>query len=222
MDAHYNNYNKKDGLLYIMIGRLSGILIQKQPPLLMVDVHGVGYEVQAPMSTFYQLPELDNPVVILTHLVVREDAQLLYGFHSESERLLFKSLIKVNGVGPKLALTILSGISADEFVQVVKNNDESGLVRLPGIGKKTAQRLIIEMKDRLKDWQLPSDNTDDKTSTESDNSVSEQDTIQEAVSALIALGYKPVEASKMISRLDSEGQSCEMLIKQALKNTVRN
>ncbi len=205
-----------------MIGRLSGILIQKQPPLLMVDVHGVGYEVQAPMSTFYQLPELDNPVVILTHLVVREDAQLLYGFHSESERLLFKSLIKVNGVGPKLALTILSGISADEFVQVVKNNDESGLVRLPGIGKKTAQRLIIEMKDRLKDWQLPSDNTGDKTSTESDNSVPEQDTIQEAISALIALGYKPVEASKMISSLDNEGHSCEMLIKQALKNTVRN
>ena len=205
-----------------MIGRLSGILIHKQPPLLMVDVHGVGYEVQAPMSTFYQLPELDNPVVILTHLVVREDAQLLYGFHSESERLLFKSLIKVNGVGPKLALTILSGISADEFVQAVKNNDESGLVRLPGIGKKTAQRLIIEMKDRLRDWQLPSDNTEDKTSTESDNSVPEQDIIQEAVSALIALGYKPVEASKMISRLDSEGQSCEMLIKQALKNTVRN
>ncbi len=205
-----------------MIGRLSGILIQKQPPLLMVDVHGVGYEVQAPMSTFYQLPELDSPVVILTHLVVREDAQLLYGFHSESERLLFKSLIKVNGVGPKLALTILSGISADEFVQVVKNNDESGLVRLPGIGKKTAQRLIIEMKDRLKDWQLPSDNTGDKTSTESDNSVPEQDTIQEAISALIALGYKPVEASKMISSLDHEGHSCEMLIKQALKNTVRN
>ncbi len=209
-----------------MIGRLSGILIQKQAPQLMVDVHGVGYEVQAPMSTFYQLPELNSPVVILTHLVVREDAQLLYGFHSESERLLFKSLIKVNGVGPKLALAILSGISANEFVQVVKNNDESGLVRLPGIGKKTAQRLIIEMKDRLKDWQQPADSIDDsatdKTSTESDNSAPQQDTIQAAVSALIALGYKPIEASKMISRLDNNGQSCEMLIKQALKNTVRN
>lgn len=205
-----------------MIGRLSGILIQKQAPQLMVDVHGVGYEVQAPMSTFYQLPELDSPVVILTHLVVREDAQLLYGFYSESERLLFKSLIKVNGVGPKLALSILSGISADEFVQAVKNNDESGLVRLPGIGKKTAQRLIIEMKDRLKDWEVPAKAGTDKTSTESDNSSSEQDIIQEATSALIALGYKPVEASKMISRLDSQDQSCEMLIKQALKNTVRN
>ena len=204
-----------------MIGRLSGILIQKQPPQLMIDVHGVGYEVQAPMSTFYQLPELDQPVVILTHLVVREDAQLLYGFHNESERLLFKSLIKVNGVGPKLALTILSGISANEFVQVVKNNDESGLVRLPGIGKKTAQRLIVEMRDRLDDWQSDEATAMDKTSTESDNLVTEQDIIKEAISALIALGYKPVEASKMVSQLDHQDQSSEMLIKQALKNTVK-
>lgn len=205
-----------------MIGRLSGILIQKQPPQLMIDVQGVGYEVQAPMSTFYQLPELDSHVVLLTHMVVREDAQLLYGFHSESERLLFKSLIKVNGVGPKLALTILSGISANEFVQVVKNNDESGLVRLPGIGKKTAQRLIVEMRDRLDDWQ--NNNVEiavDKTSTESDNSVTEQDIIKEAVSALIALGYKPVEASKMVSKLNTQDQTSEMLIKQALKNTVK-
>lgn len=204
-----------------MIGRLSGILIQKQPPLLMIDVHGVGYEVQAPMSTFYQLPELNKAVVLLTHMVVREDAQLLYGFHSESERLLFKSLIKVNGVGPKLALTILSGISANEFVQVVKSNDESGLVRLPGIGKKTAQRLIVEMRDRLDDWQSDAVESMDKTSTGSDNFTSEQDIIKEATSALVALGYKPVEASKMISKLDSQDQTSEMLIKQALKNTVK-
>ena len=204
-----------------MIGRLSGILIQKQPPQLMIDVQGVGYEVQAPMSTFYQLPELDKPIVLLTHMVVREDAQLLYGFHSESERLLFKSLIKVNGVGPKLALTILSGISANEFVQVVKNNDESGLVRLPGIGKKTAQRLIVEMRDRLDDWQSDDIKAMDKTTTESDNSLTEHDIIKEAVSALIALGYKPTEASKMISKLDAQDQTSEMLIKQALKNTVK-
>jgi Holliday junction DNA helicase RuvA len=204
-----------------MIGRLSGILIQKQPPQLMIDIHGVGYEVQAPMSTFYQLPELDQPVVLLTHMVVREDAQLLYGFHSESERLLFKSLIKVNGVGPKLALTILSGISADEFVQVVKNNDESGLVRLPGIGKKTAQRLIVEMRDRLDDWKAPDSSVEmDKTTTTPDNLLTEQDIIKEAVSALIALGYKPVEASKMISKLEPAGETSESLIKQALKNTV--
>lgn len=204
-----------------MIGRLSGTLIQKQPPVLMVDVHGVGYEVQAPMSTFYQLPELDQPLVILIHMVVREDAQLLYGFYSESERLLFKSLIKVNGVGPKLALAILSGISANEFVQVVKNNDESGLIRLPGIGKKTAQRLIVEMRDRLDDWQGDEALEQDKTSTGSDKLNSEQDIIKEAISALIALGYKPVEASKMISKLDKQDQSSESLIKQALKNTVR-
>lgn len=204
-----------------MIGRLSGTLIQKQPPLLMLDVHGVGYEVQAPMSTFYSLPELDSQVVLLIHMVVREDAQLLYGFYSESERRLFKSLIKVNGVGPKLALTILSGISANEFVQVVKNNDESGLVRLPGIGKKTAQRLIVEMKDRLNDWQDDTAGNLEKTSTASDTLNTEQDIIKEATSALIALGYKPVEAGKMISKLDKQDQSSESLIKQALKNTVR-
>ena len=204
-----------------MIGRLSGILIQKQAPLLMIDVHGVGYEVQAPMSTFYNLPELDKPLVLLIHMVVREDAQLLYGFYTEPERRLFKSLIKVNGVGPKLGLTILSGISANEFVHVVKNNDESGLVRLPGIGKKTAQRLIVEMKDRLSDWQDDTVEGIDKTATTSDNFNIEQDIIKEATSALIALGYKPVEASKMISKLDKQNQTSESLIKQALKNTVR-
>ncbi len=204
-----------------MIGRLSGTLIQKQPPLLMIDVHGVGYEVQAPMSTFYQLPELDQPVVLLIHMVVREDAQLLYGFYSEPERFLFKSLIKVNGVGPKLAVTILSGISAGEFVQVVKNNDESGLIKLPGIGKKTAQRLIIEMKDRLKDWPGDGLAEQDKDSLDSVNSNSEQDIVKEATSALIALGYKPVEADKMLSQLDKQDQSSQSLIKQALKNTVR-
>ncbi len=204
-----------------MIGRLSGTLIDKQPPLLLIDVQGVGYEVQAPMSTFYQLPELGQPVVLLTHMVVREDAQLLYGFYNEAERFLFKTLIKVNGVGPKLAITILSGISAEEFVQVVNNNDESGLVRLPGIGKKTAQRLIIEMKDRLKD--LPGEKlaVRDKTSTGAKTLFNEHDMIEEASSALVALGFKPLEASKMIAQLDKQGQSSEALIKQALKNTVR-
>ena len=205
-----------------MIGRLSGILIQKQPPLLMIDVQGIGYEVQAPMSTFYQLPELDQSVVLLTHMVVREDAQLLYGFYDETERLLFKSLIKVNGVGPKLALTILSGISANEFVTVIRNNDESGLVRLPGIGKKTAQRLIVEMKDRFDDWKGDTADATEKYSAESGSLVSEQGIIKESISALVALGYKPVEASKMIRQLDTQDQSSEMLIKQALKNTVKN
>ncbi len=204
-----------------MIGRLSGILIQKQAPQLMIDVQGVGYEVQAPMSTFYQLPELDQPIVLLIHMVVREDAQLLYGFYSESERLLFKSLIKVNGVGPKLALTILSGISANEFVKVIRNNDESGLISLPGIGKKTAQRLIVEMKDRFDDWKSESADDMDRPSMESGSLSTEQHIIKESVSALIALGYKPVEAGRMIRQLDTQEQSSEMLIKQALKNTVK-
>ena len=204
-----------------MIGRLSGILIQKQAPQLMIDVQGVGYEVQAPMSTFYQLPDLDQPVVLLIHMVVREDAQLLYGFYSESERLLFKSLIKVNGVGPKLALTILSGISANDFVKVIRNNDESGLISLPGIGKKTAQRLIIEMKDRFDDWKSESADDIDRSAAESGSLSSEQAIIKESVSALIALGYKPVEAGKMIRQLDTQDQSSEMLIKQALQNTVK-
>ena len=204
-----------------MIGRLSGILIQKQAPQLMIDVQGVGYEVQAPMSTFYQLPELDQPVVLLTHMVVREDAQLLYGFYDESERLLFKSLIKVNGVGPKLALTILSNINANEFVKVIRNNDESGLVRLPGIGKKTAQRLIVEMKDRFDDWKSDISDNSGGDATESGSLSNEQDIIKESISALIALGYKPVEAAKMIRQLETQDQSSEMLIKQALKNTVK-
>jgi len=203
-----------------MIGRLAGTLIQKSPPLLMIDIHGVGYEVQAPMSTFYQLPELDQPVVLLIHMVVREDAQLLYGFYNESERRLFKTLIKVNGVGPKLALAILSGISVTEFVQVINDNDESGLIRLPGIGKKTAQRLIVEMQDRLSDWQTDNISEQEKTSTSADQSPSKQDIIKEATSALIALGYKPAEATKMISRIDKQDQTTESLIKYALRSKV--
>jgi len=201
-----------------MIGRLAGTLIQKSPPLLMIDIQGVGYEVQAPMSTFYQLPELEQPVVLLIHMVVREDAQLLYGFASESERRLFKTLIKVNGVGPKLALAILSGISVAEFVQVINDNDETGLIRLPGIGKKTAQRLIVEMKDRLSDWQIESTSVQETTSTGAEQSLSQQDIIKEATSALISLGYKPAEATRMISRIDKQDQTTESLIKYALRS----
>lgn len=205
-----------------MIGRLSGILLEKQPPQLLLDVQGVGYEVQAPMSTFYHLPELDQPVVLLIHMVVREDAMLLYGFLTEQERLLFRSLIKVNGVGPKLALTILSGIDANDFAIAVKNNDETGLTRLPGIGKKTAQRLIIEMRDRLSDWQVSDTEAGVTAGADSQQqSLQAQDNSKEAISALIALGYRPVDASKMISSLDCEGQSSEALIKQALRNTIK-
>ncbi|HSB97665.1 MAG TPA: Holliday junction branch migration protein RuvA, partial [Spongiibacteraceae bacterium] len=137
-----------------MIGRIRGKLLEKQAPELLVDVNGVGYEIQAPMTTIYQLPALGETVELFTHLVVREDAHLLFGFASLRDRALFRALIKVNGVGPKLALTILSGMDAQDFVRCVRDNDGAGLVRLPGVGKKTAERLLIEMRDRLRDWPI--------------------------------------------------------------------
>ncbi len=135
-----------------MIGKIRGIILEKQPPQLIVDVHGIGYEIDAPMSTFYQLPEVGQEVNLFTHFVVREDAQHLYGFYTRDERLLFRTLLKVNGVGPRMALTVLSSVSPEEFVRCVLNNDTASLVRLPGIGKKTAERLVIEMRDKLSDW----------------------------------------------------------------------
>src|SRR6185295_11978133 len=179
-----------------MIGRIRGKLLEKQAPELLVDVNGVGYEIQAPMTTIYQLPALGENVELFTHLVVREDAHLLFGFASLPDRALFRALIKVNGVGPKLALTILSGMDVADFVRCVRDNDAAGLVKLPGVGKKTAERLLIEMRDRLRDWhadgvavgagsaQLPSGGNDQ---------------LLEAESALISLGYKPQEATRMIA-----------------------
>ncbi len=199
-----------------MIGRLRGTLALKQPPLLLVDVNGVGYEVEAPMSTFYQLPTLGDTVVLHTHLVVREDAHLLFGFASESERRLFRTLIKVNGVGAKLALTILSGISADEFARSVQDNDTAALVRLPGVGKKTAERLIVEMRDRLADWEgggfpgaVPAAVAPATEGT------------RDAISALIALGYKPPEASRLVSKVETGGLASEEIIRAALKQAVK-
>jgi len=202
-----------------MIGRLRGTLAQKQPPLLLIDVGGVGYEVEAPMSTFYQLPALGETVVLHTHLVVREDAHLLFGFASESERRLFRALIKVNGVGAKLALTILSGISADEFARCVQENDTAALVRLPGVGKKTAERLIVEMRDRLADWDsgvaLPG------AAPAQVAAAPPQDETRDAISALISLGYKPPEASRLVSKVETEGLSSEAIIRAALKQAVK-
>ncbi len=199
-----------------MIGRLKGILISKSPPHLLVDVQGVGYEVEAPMSTFYQLPAIESEVTLHTHLIVREDAHILCGFATDSERRLFRSLIRITGVGAKLALAILSGMSADEFARCVQDNDVTSLTRLPGVGKKTAERLIIEMRDRLVDWQtgeaavLP-------------NAAAQRlpaDAGREAVSALIALGYRPQEASRMVQSVDSEGLSSEAIIREALKASI--
>jgi len=198
-----------------MIGRLTGELIEKQPPFVMIDVSGVGYEVEVPMTTFYQLPEIGGRVVLQIHMVVREDAQLLFGFWTQQERTLFRTLIKVNGVGAKLALGILSSISSDEFARSVLDYDCATLVKLPGIGKKTAERLIIEMRDRLADWQL-SDGTTPSTIKTKVN-----DAHNDAVSALISLGYRPQEASRLVGLIDDTEQlDSEALIRAALKQVV--
>lgn len=196
-----------------MIGRLRGIIIEKQPPELVLDVQGVGYELSAPMSTFFNLPAVHDEVTLFTHMVVREDAQLLYGFASERERLLFRSLLKVNGVGAKLALTILSGSDVDTFARSVQDGDTASLTRLPGVGKKTADRLIVEMRDRLKEV---------STAMGLELIVTGGPAVvagarNEAVEALIALGYKSAEADKMLRSFDCEGMSTEQMIRQALQ-----
>ncbi|MDG1813260.1 MAG: Holliday junction branch migration protein RuvA [Porticoccaceae bacterium] len=196
-----------------MIGRLQGVIIDKQAPDLLLDVQGVGYEVLVSLSTFFAVPEPGESVTLHTHFVVREDVQQLYGFAELSERALFRHLIKVNGVGPKMALAILSGMSASEFAICVHNNDISTLVKLPGVGKKTAERLVIEMRDRVGD-------IDAKVTTAA--AVAKQpDLTQEAESALIALGYKPQDAAKMVSRAAADDiSSAEQLIRAALKSMV--
>lgn len=202
-----------------MIGRIYGKIIDKQPPQLLVDVQGVGYEIDAPMSTFYQLPNLGEPVTLHTHLVVREDAQLLYGFASLAERSLFRSLIRVNGVGARMALTILSGMSADEFIACVQDNDAAALVRLPGVGKKTAERLIIELRDKLKDQLVES--APMAGSGASSVATVPSSPVADAVSALIALGYKGAEASRMVRALDTSDLSTEEIIRLSLQAAAR-
>ncbi len=196
-----------------MIGRLHGVLLEKQPPQLLLDVGGVGYEISAPMTTFYELPETGNEITLHTHLAVREDAHVLYGFLREQDRLLFRTLIKVSGVGPKLALAILSGMSADEFAGCVQNGDSALLTRLPGVGKKTAERLVVELKDRLKDWQ----GTTLTAGISTNRAAPASDALKDAISALVSLGYKPQEASRMVSQLESDGLASEELIRLALK-----
>lgn len=182
-----------------MIGRIRGLLLEKQLPDIVIDVQGVGYEIQAPMSTIMQLPALGKEVMVFTHLVVREDAQLLYGFYTTEERHMFRSLIKVSGVGPKMALAILSGMAVEEFVRTVRQNDLAALTRMPGVGKKTAERLVVEMKDRLKDW---ADSTAAVVagSAGAPIALSDYQMSHEAETALIALGYKPQEAARIIAK----------------------
>lgn len=198
-----------------MIGRLRGTLIEKQAPDLLIDVNGVGYEVAAPMTTFYQLPKTGSEVTLHTHLVVREDAQQLYGFVSLADRALFRTLIKVSGVGAKLALSLLSGMSTDDFVLTVRSGDASSLTRIPGVGKKTAERLIVEMRDRLAEWEVHG--TSGPASSAYVTADGARDDVRDAVSALIALGYKPPEASRMVRGIDSANLASEEIIRKALQ-----
>jgi len=201
-----------------MISSLRGRLIRKQAPRLYIDVAGIGYEVEAPMTTFYRLSgQPGDEIHIYTHLVVREDAHILFGFATEEERSMFRSLIKVNGVGARMALTILSGIEADEFAACVREGDAGRLVRLPGVGKKTAERLIVEMRDRLKDWQKGSPGADVPVAEGGRRSGPAAD----AISALISLGYKPQEASRYVHAVAREGMDSETIIRESLKASVK-
>jgi Holliday junction DNA helicase RuvA len=200
-----------------MIGRLRGEVVSKHPPFLMLEVNGVGYEVEAPMSTFYNLPPLGEQATLLTHLVVRDDAHVLYAFGSESERALFRALLKVSGVGAKMALAILSGMSAEAFASCVKANDVSALVRLPGIGKKTAERLIVEMRDRLEKLGMAQDFG---VASPVSAQVPGGNPVTEAIEALTALGYKPNDANRMVGKVEQDGLSSEELIRAALKSVA--
>jgi Holliday junction DNA helicase RuvA len=197
-----------------MIGFLRGKLAAKLPPMLLVDVNGVGYELEAPMSTFYGLPATGEGVALFTHLVVREDAHILFGFGTDGERRLFRSLLKVSGVGPKIALGILSGASVEEFLRTIEAEDVAMLTRIPGIGRKTAERVIIEMRDSVQKLSLP---------TAAGASLAApvvQSPHSEAYSALIALGYKPPEATRLLKHADEPGLSTTEIIRRALKSAV--
>jgi len=198
-----------------MIARLAGTLISKQPPLLVIDVAGVGYEVEAPLPVFYDLPETGQPVVILTHLSVKEDSHTLYGFASEAERRLFRQLLKISGIGAKLALTILSGASGEELARYVVERDAAALTRLPGIGKKTAERIIIELRDKLDD--LPAGGA----SVAGGATPAAGSALGEATNALIALGYKPQEAGRMARNVAKPDMSVEEIIRLALQTMVK-
>ena len=199
-----------------MIGFVRGRLISWHPPQLLIDVQGLGYELDAPMTTFYDLPEVGSEVALYTHLVVREDAHTLYGFARLAERSLFRDLIKISGVGPRLALAILSGMNAEAFIQCVQAGDSAALTRVPGVGKKTAERLVIELRDRLSDRRQ-----DIALTAEPGAEGRSADAVEEAVSALVALGYKPQEASRMVRAVPAQSQSSEEIIRQALQGTVR-
>lgn len=200
-----------------MIGRLKGIIIEKQAPEILLDVNGVGYEVTLPMSCFYELPKVGEPVAVLTHFVVREDAQLLFGFNTRTERALFRELIKTNGVGPKLALAILSGMTADQFIYNVEQGEIGALVKLPGVGKKTAERLIVEMRDRLKGFGGYDLFNPAPEGALGGGSVADS-ARDEAIAALLALGYKASQAEQVIKKILKPDMGPEQLIREALRS----
>lgn len=200
-----------------MIGWLRGRLVSKQPPQLLVEVNGVGYELEAPMSTFYSLPAVGSELSLYTHLVVREDAHLLYGFGTERERKLFRELLKVSNVGPKIALGLLSGVSVDAFLACIEANDVDMLVRVPGVGRKTAERLIIEMRDRVKNFgqmgatAIPAGSLIDTP----------KGAEAEAFAALVALGYKPAEVTRLLKSVDADVTTTEEIIRRALQAAAK-
>lgn len=200
-----------------MIGWIEGTLKEKHPPYLLVDVSGVGYELEAPMTTFYTLPGVGDAVKLYTHQVVREDAHHLYGFSLRRDRDVFRMLLRVSGVGAKIGLAILSGMDADAFSRCVFENDTQSLSRLPGIGKKTAERLVIEMRDRL-------DRADGAAMAAAPGAAAAApaaDPVSEAVSALVALGFKPQEASQRVRAVPGEGLGCEEIVRRALQSLVK-
>ncbi|HJR74501.1 MAG TPA: Holliday junction branch migration protein RuvA [Luteimonas sp.] len=196
-----------------MIGRLKGILVHKQPPWLVVDVHGVGYELEAPMSTFYDLPEVGREVSLFTHYAQKEDSVSLYGFLGESERRLFRDVQRVSGIGAKIALAVLSGVSVDEFARLVQTGDVTALTRIPGIGKKTAERMVVELRDRAVD--LLGGASPIATGK------GPADPLSEAIVALQQLGYKPAEAQRMAKNAAAEGDAAETIIRKALQSALR-
>lgn len=198
-----------------MIGRLTGKLLQKEPPALLIDVSGVGYELEAPMTTFYDLPATGEMVTLHTHLVVREDAHLLYGFSNEAQRRLFRSLLKVSGVGPRVALAVLSGLTTQEFIQCIVGEDVARITRVPGIGRKTAERLIVELRDKV-----DTEEGSAQYMVQGAGSTAPLNPAGEAVSALMALGYKPNEATRLVRAVEADDLDTEEIIRQALKSAA--
>ncbi|MCU4675403.1 Holliday junction branch migration protein RuvA [Catenovulum sp. 2E275] len=207
-----------------MISRLTGMIVEKLPPECVLDVQGVGYEIHLPMTSFYQLAEIDQKQTIFIHQVIREDAHALYGFHSRYERDLFRELLKANGVGPKLALAILSAMSGQEFIATVQHAEVNRLVKIPGVGKKTAERLLLEMKDRLAKWQAVSSDISPSAGVDAGVQPLEynqsQSASQDAIEALIALGYKANQAESAVKKVSAGQSSSEQIIRLALKSML--